>query len=169
MVKDLSEVLLGYRQREIAEYVCLDVCSCTPNESIRRCSLGEMVTFSVLLYMFTTFSWLSEDDGKFGNVFWGGKWRVDEHLLYSVTWIWLTHFTLTSISIWTRAAQTNAMAANSMPTVILFKGLEIHTTHSNQQHSHCSYAKRSIISYYILSHTWNWGHTFGWEGKLTGP
>ncbi len=47
-MKHLSEVLLGYRQREIAEYVCLDVCSCTPNEKMfRRCSVGEMVTFSV--------------------------------------------------------------------------------------------------------------------------
>lgn len=45
-----------------------DVCS-TSSESIRRVSLGEMVTFSELLYMFTTFSWLSEDDGKLGNVF----------------------------------------------------------------------------------------------------
>lgn len=40
------------------------------------------------------------------------------------TWIWFTDFILTSISIWTKAAQTNAVAANNMPTVILFKGLE---------------------------------------------
>lgn len=57
-------------------------------------------------------------------------WSLRRLFLNVNTWIWFTDFTLTSISIWTKAAQTNAMAANNMPTVILFKGLE-HKTDSH--------------------------------------
>lgn len=78
-----------------------------------------------------------------------------------------THFTLTSISIWTKAAQTNAMAANNMPTVILFKGLERKTdSHIYIRITVSSSLSQQtfILSYCVVIHTWNRGHTFWWEG-----
>lgn len=172
-MKDLSEVLFI---TEIAKYVCLDKwIFVVPQMSLSLVVL-EMVRWSHSMFCYTCSPPLAGSQRMMGNLAMFSKEKYEMCWWTSVPFsdTNMTHFTLTSISIWTKAAETNAVAANSMPTVILFKGLEQktdldNTKHIFQHHSHCSYAKRSIISYYVASHTWNWSHTFWWEGKLTGP
>lgn len=82
-------------------------------------------TFTDFRSMFTNFNWVCEGDGKVGKVFWKST-KAKRPVFNLKRWSGLScviAFLLTSISSCTRAAQTNAIAAKTIPTVILFRGL----------------------------------------------
>lgn len=87
-------------------------------------------TVTGLLSMLSSFSWLWEADGKVGNVFWNLS-DIFAYVFYFPNWCpclqcmrsWTHLLLLTSISIWTTAAQTKAIAAIIIPTAIRFRGL----------------------------------------------